>query len=235
MPAAGGPGYVPTMGKLWVRGSLRHLARPAGAALGGLFRAAGAVRPAAKPLHPRGDVVSATLTRRPADEPTGVAFLDTPGRDVVLVRRSRAAGLPAWLPDVQGLAVRVPRPDGGHGDLLLASTGLGTISRFLLVPARGRTRAMTTLLPYGTPTGPVLLAAVPLPTEGSGPEEYDMAWARPRGGWHRWARLTLGPAPGPEALLSFDPVTHPLPGLAHPAWVRRLREPAYRGARRSRR
>ena len=32
----------------------------------------------------------------------------------------------------------------------------------------------------------------------------------------------------------FDPVQHPLPDLAFPGWVRRLREPAYRSARRSR-
>jgi hypothetical protein len=136
--------------------------------------------------------------------------------------------LPAPLPDVHGLAVRVPLPNGRHGDLLLASTGLGPSSRFLLRPTR-QPGALTTLLPYSTPTGPVLLAAVPR-TE----ERYDLLWARPRGPWHPWGRLVLRGRGGGDPLLSFDPVANPFPALEHPAWVRRLREPAYAQARRSR-
>jgi hypothetical protein len=211
----------------------RALAGAGGAFLGAVFRVTGELRPTAKPLHPRGTVLPAELHREGSDQVVGVPLLDEPGVDVVTVRLSRATGLPAPLPDIHGLAVRVPLPDGGHGDLLLASTGLGALNRFVLTPARDRDgRTLTTLLPYVTPTGPVLLAAVP---RGGG--SYHLLWARPRRHWHRWGRLELGASHAPDGfdpVLSFDPVTHPFPALEHPAWVRRLREPAYVQARRSR-
>ena len=83
-----------------------------GAALGGVFRVVAAVRPTAKPLHPRGTVRRGRLHRHGAEPPTGVAFLDVAATDEVLVRESRATGLPRPLPDVQGLALRVPGPGG---------------------------------------------------------------------------------------------------------------------------
>src|SRR5689334_13350477 len=106
--------------------ALHGVARAASSAGGRVLRAATGVvaaRPAAKPLHPRGSVVTGTLHRFGADAKAGVAWLDQPGDDRVLVRRSRAIGLPSPAPDVFGLAVRVPT-DGGYGDLLFASTGL---------------------------------------------------------------------------------------------------------------
>ena len=205
----------------------QRLADAGGAVLGAVFRVVGEVRPTLKPLHPRGEIRRAELHREGSGEKVGVPLLDEPGVDAVTVRVSRATGLPEPLPDIHGLAVRVPLPDGSHGDLLLASTGLGPASRFLLKPAR-HPRALTTLLPYGTPTGPLLLAA----TEQSD-ERYDLMWARPRGAWHPWGRLVLG-EPGGDQLITFDPVANPFPALEHPAWVRRLREPAYAQARRSR-
>ncbi len=42
-------------------------------------------RPAAKPLHPRGSVVTGTLRRRGARDETGAAWLDRTGEDLVLV------------------------------------------------------------------------------------------------------------------------------------------------------
>ena len=64
-----------------------------------------------------------------------------------------------------------------------------------------------------------------------------LAWAIRSGTWHPFARLELdGPATdGDDVALSFDPVEHPLPGLETYEWIRRLREPAYATARRSRR
>jgi hypothetical protein len=206
----------------------QRLAAAGGAVLGVVFRVAGEVRPTLKPLHPRGDVRRGELHREGSDERIGVPLLDETGVDEVTVRVSRATGLPARLPDIHGLAVRVPLPDGRHGDLLLASTGLGPRGRFLLRPER-HPRALTTLLPYVTPTGSLLLAATPQ-AEG----RYDLLWARVRGPWHRWGRLALGEPGDGDPLLSFDPVANPFPGLEHPEWVRRLREPAYAQARRSR-
>src|SRR3954451_10255298 len=69
-------------------------------------------RPADKPLHPVGAVSRGTLHRYGLTPSVGVKWLDEPGQDKVLVRFSRALGLPGPLPDVLGLAVRIPQPAG---------------------------------------------------------------------------------------------------------------------------
>lgn len=206
------------------------LASAGGAALGGVFRVAGSLRPTAKPLHPRGRLRSGRLVREGSGDPVGAAFLDDPGTDEVLVRVSRATGLPPGLPDVHGLALRVPLPGGGHGDLLLASTGWGPLGRFVLTAGlRPGSRPMTTLLPYRTASGRSVLLGARL----SDDDHALLAWAPGTGDWRVFARLELGSDCGDPAL-AFDPVRHPLPGLTPPEWVRRLRAPAYAGARRSR-
>jgi hypothetical protein len=193
-----------------------------------------ALRPAAKPLHPRGRVVVGRLHRFGAGPTSGVAWLDGAGDEQVLVRQSRAVGLPAPCPDIFGLALRVPSEDGGHADLLFASTGLGLLTRFVLTFARAQDRRpMTTLLPYRAPAGAVVLSAV-----FHGEDEVRLAWAVGTGAWHAFAELRLGSEPVDEpadALLSFDPVRNVPSGLETYDWVRRLREPAYVAARRSRR
>jgi hypothetical protein len=191
-----------------------------------------AARPAAKPLHPQGSVVRGTLRRFGAGETTGSAWLDGTGEDAVVVRRSRAVGLPAPAPDIFGLAVRVPVGGGRHGDLLFATTGLGRLTRFTLTAATTPDgRPMTTLLPYRTPAGPVLLSAV-----FRDETRLELAWAAGFGSWHPFAELVLHVDPLDEAdvPVSFEPVGNPLPGLETYDWVRRLRAPAYRTARRSR-
>ncbi|HEU4513900.1 MAG TPA: hypothetical protein VFR87_12405 [Nocardioidaceae bacterium] len=200
-----------------------------GAGLAAATRVVAAVRPAAKPLHPKGDVVTARL-RRSGGHHTGSAWLDQAGSDEVLVRRSRAVGLPAGLPDIHGLAIRIPLQDGRQGDLLLAMTGRGRLTRFLLTAGRTPySRPLTTLLPYRTPTGPKLVAAVAR-TE----HRYELAYASAGGSWHPFGDLVLSSTQGPDPLVSFDPVRNTLPGLDNYDWVRRLREPAYRTARYSR-
>lgn len=216
--------------------ALDSVARTASSVGGQILRAATrliAARPAAKPLHPRGSVVRGTLHRFGAEESTGAEWLDHAGEDQVLVRQSRAVGLPLPAPDVFGLAVRVPTGDGRHGDLLFATTGLGRLTRFTLTPARSPYgRPLTTLLPYRAPAGPVLLSAV-----FHDETTVALAWAVRSGAWHPFAELRLHDEPVDEAdpLLSFEPVRNALPGLVTYDWVRRLREPAYSTARRSRR
>jgi hypothetical protein len=193
-------------------------------------RAVAAVRPAAKPLHPRGEVTQGRLFRRGAQPATGVAWLDEPGTDDVLVRRSRAIGLPGSAPDIHGLAVRVPRPDGGYGDLLLATTGWGRVTRFLLTASRSpRRRPMTTLLPYRTDRGSLLLGA-----RAIGEDCFELAVATPEGEWTRFADLRVSALPAGDQDVSFDPVAHQVPGLEQYAAVERMREPSYQTARASR-
>jgi len=214
---------------------MRRVTRAASAVGGQVLRAAigavGAVRQAAKPLHPRGVVTRGVLERFGGAVGSGVAWLDEPGTDAVVVRWSRAVGLPAPAPDVFGLAVRVELDGGRHGDLLFSTTGTGPLTRFALVPAFTPQRAMTTLMPYRTTGGPVLLRAVP-----QGDRAVELAWARGTGTWHPFGTLRLDEptTTAADADVSFDPVVNPVPGLSPYDWVTRLREPAYRSARRAR-
>lgn len=205
------------------------MSRAAGALLAAATRVVAALRPAAKPLHPRGTVWEAEITRADGHiVPTGVAWLDEPGHEEeVLVRVSAAVGLPHGWPDIQGLALRVPT-ESGPADLLLASTGAGRLTRFLLRPVRPSTwHLTTTLLPYRGPTGPIILAAA-----AAGPRDYVLMWSSLGGDWYSFGWLHLVRRAEQEP--SFDPIRRPLPGLPNYAWVTRLREPAYRVARRSR-
>lgn len=188
------------------------------------------MRKTAKPLHPRGAVLAAELRRHGLHPATGSDWLDEPGVDQVLVRRSRAIGLPSSMPDIHGLALRVPFPDGSRGDLLFATTGLGVISRFILTASRlPQGRPLTTLLPYSTPTGPLLLSAAAVTST-----TFRIACATPRGPWRPFADLVLSRLDAPDQLLSFDPLCNTVPGLDNYRWVHRLREPSYATARRSR-
>ena len=208
----------------------RAAATGGGLALGLAARGLGALRPAAKPLHPSGRVVTGRLRRHGLAAATGVRFLDEPGDEKVLVRESRSVGLPGRLPDIQGLAIRVTNPDGSPGDVLLASTGWGRLTRFLLTPSRTTYgRPMTTLLPYRTPQGPLLLGAR---SERAGVVQLSCALAG--GPWRPFADLVVSDEDAGDPTVSFDPVLHPVPGLEQYPAVVRLREPAYHFARRSR-
>lgn len=214
--------------------TLAHSAASAGGTV-----LAGATRalawPRRKPLHPKGDVFVGRLARDGGTHPAGVPWLDSAGDDEVLVRISRAVGLPDALPDIYGLAVRVPIADR-HADLLLATTGMGRLTRFVLTAARQvESRPLTTLLPYRGPRGPLLIAARPTPQEPPSPtRSFDLLWSRGLGEWVRFGRLTVSDAAGTDPTISFDAVRNPLPGLEPYGWVRRLREPAYRTAREAR-
>lgn len=197
----------------------------AGRALATLTTAFGALRRLDKPLHPHGTVHPGVLVRTGSDTPTGVPWLDGAGEDPVVVRLSRSIGLPPTLPDIHGLALRCPI-GGGHVDLLFATTGLGRVGRHLLVPRVDAARPMSTLLPYRTAAGPVVLGARP-----AGPERLALAWAAVGAdAWHTFAHLELH-AGAADRLISFDPLLNAAPGLEPYPWVVRLREPAYAWAR----
>ncbi|MCW2795502.1 hypothetical protein [Nocardioides sp.] len=200
-----------------------------GALLATATRSVAAVRTAPKPLHPRGVVVAGRIFRTGLAEPTGSPWLDEPGEDEVLVRVSRAVGLPTSLPDIHGVAIRVPAGES-YGDLLFASTGWGRLTRFLLTAGMTvEDRPMTTLLPYRTESGPVLLGV-----RAAGTETFELACAPYDGDWRHVADLRLSTLPAPDQDVDFDPVQHQLPGLEQYPSVARLRQPAYQQARESR-
>jgi hypothetical protein len=215
------------------------LARLTGTVLGGLSGAVALAR-GDKPLHPRGRVLDAVVRRTGASERFGAVWLDEPGEDRGVGRLSRAVGLPAGLPDVLGLALAFETADGERHDLLLATTGLGVLTRFVLVPRRHPATRYTSLLPYVADGGPVVLAATPAGRSAAvGADDpadltFRLLAARPRDRWRQFATLHLTGRADREVdpPLRFDPVLNPLPGLRWSPLLARLREPAYAAARR---
>lgn len=206
----------------------------AGAVLRALVGAVDRVRPSPRPLHPRGVVRRGTLLVDDAGAP-GARELGAPLVVPAVARVSRAAGLPAPLPDVFGVAVRWQLGGQTH-DLLLSGTGLGRLSRFVLVP---RTRPLAgphgTLMPFLDADGrPLLVAAVPSPgAPRDGGVDLVLLSARPGGRWYRLGRLVCPARPGDrdDPGLRFDPVLHVPGDLRVPGWAARLRLPSYRRAR----
>lgn len=200
------------------------VASATGTVLGAVFTAVGRLRRGPKALHPRGEVLTGTLTLTGSAGPSGVPFLDEPGEHPCLVRLSRATGVPRPLPDVLGLAVRVAPVGHRPADLLFASTGTGLVSRYVLVPRRDHTSAaLTTLLPYRGPRGALTLALVP-----AGPQRWQLYSAPVRGEWTTRGELRALTPTGDDSGLRFDPVGSPPAGLRQYDVVRRLRAPAYR-------
>ncbi len=207
----------------------KALSSAGGAALAGATRAVAMLRAADKPLHPAGVTLVGRIDRSGSDPVTGVPWLDEPGEDEVLVRLSRAIGLPEALPDIHGMALRVLSGED-CGDILLASTGWGRLGRFLLTAGRHpESWPLTSLLPYRTAVGPVVLGA-----RATGHASYQLSWAPYDGEWRAFAALELSGEVAEDQEISFDAVLHQLPGLAQYPVVVRLREPAYLRARRSR-
>jgi hypothetical protein len=96
--------------------------------------------------------------------------------------------------------------------------------RFVLTLRRDLTRAFySSLFPYASASGPVLLAAVPAQTASrevprhtsSMPLEFRLLAAAPRGHWQDYGllRLTARDEANPDPPVSFDPVLNLLPGL----------------------
>src|SRR5215212_3138721 len=94
--------------------------------------------------------------------------------------------------------MRIPLKENRHGDLLLATTGAGGLGRFLLRPARHRGAVYNCLIPYRTPTGPLLVAALPIDDDGL---QFELVCAPLRGAWSSFGWLNVLPTSdyGPDA------------------------------------
>lgn len=184
------------------------------------------VRPADKPLHPVGTTFAGQLLRHGSDEPIGVPWLDQAGEEEVLVRTSRAIGLPGALPDIRGLALRLRKGQKRYADVLFATTGWDPLTRHLLMPALREGQPLTTLLPYRSPIGPIVLGARP-----TGAHSFELHWAPLGRRWRVFGEITIELELTEKDNVSFDPVLNPLPGLQQYLWVERLRERSYATAR----
>lgn len=226
---------------------VRAVGRTAGLAVGlGLGAAFGAVAVLrhGRPLHPQGATLRVTVLCDGSGR-SGVPLLDQAGVSEGTMRVSRAMGLPAWLPDIYGLALRLPQAEGADGDpadLLFASTGDSGLGRFmLLVHSELADGPLTTLLPVRSPAGALLLRLEPVagsPVREVGPslqvpDRLTLSYAVGTRPWVTVGELAVGArVEGEDDPRRHDPVLHQLPGTSQYAVVRSLREPAYAAARR---
>src|SRR5688500_8503320 len=89
-------------------------------------------------IHLDGALFDATLTPHAATN-VGCDLLERGGPARALVRLSRSVGLPEWLNDPCGLALRLPDAYGKdrHQDFLLVTSGRAPLARHLLLPTSG--------------------------------------------------------------------------------------------------
>lgn len=196
---------------------------PLAGLFGSAFGAAAAVTRLVRPkaLHPKGVVARATLSVTGIGR-TGSPLLDITGRWPATVRFSRAVGLPDAVPDIGGMAIRIhaERPV----DILLASTGLGPLTRYVLTTGwRTTGRTMTSMFPVRIAGRPLLLAAIPTGDGGT----WTLQHATPLGKWETLGRLTVDTWEDDDEDLHFDPIGNRLPGSQYPQLLRALRDPSY--------
>jgi hypothetical protein len=204
-----------------------------------VVRAASRVR-GERVIHGRGLALSARLVVAGGAD-LGVALLDDPGEHRCVVRFSRSLGLPAPLPDVLGVAVRVldAHGPGAHQDLLLDSVVPLPGLKHWPAPRRDLLSAVyTTLHDQDVAGRRRLLALLPDPSAPRVEEPASLAGAADgvrlrlavavgRTAWREVAVLELGqPVPGGRAVRFSPDVTGG--GLAPSGWSQVLRRRAYR-------
>ena len=144
-------------------GAVARLAGPPVAALLGVVAA---VR-GGKPVHPHGAVHRARL--RVCGEgaaPSGSTLLHERAEHACLVRFSRSVGLPRPLPDLLGMAIRVPHAygrDRPQDFLLVTSADLPLAHHIFLPVSDGQSRPYSSSLPYRAGGEAFLIGALPHP------------------------------------------------------------------------
>jgi hypothetical protein len=205
----------------------------------------------ARIFHPVGKLFDGELKIFPGEEHPDVPLFRDPGPHPAAARLSRGIGLPEFLPDVLGLAVKLV---GVHGpgrdqDVLMVSSGTGRIGRRMLLPAtRYLDQSFSSVLPYRIggrimlfgalpaahlevdPDAPALTEAEEALTEGA--LQFTLAVAEPFGQWKRVGVLYLRESVD-GADLAFNPWN--TGGGIRPAGpINMVRDAAYRGSRRGR-
>lgn len=222
----------------FARGAGTALVGVGGVAFGIGFGALGKVRQN-RPIHSVGTVVPGTL-RITAPGSVGSALFDTEGQSALIARSSRSASWPANLPDIMGLALRIPGggPEGADADLLFASTGTGRFTRYVLqLRKRASAGPLTTMLPLNGPEGNIVFRLDP-----ESPGHFRLSYSRNSGPWRAVGGILLEepgeptqrsntPGGADDPQLRFRPVAQPPTGLSTPRWLRAVRAPSYGIAR----
>ena len=167
-------------------------------------------------------------------------------------RVSKGVGLPGALPDIAGVAWRMPPPlpPSIPWDVLLASTTGGALGRILLRPVTSWSGAtFSTLMPLGFRGGVWWLRArlatlIEVPglsldtiadQIGRSGIDFDIEQAAGTGDFRPLARLSLREVVPPGRDLAFDPTLHSPPGVKLlPGWLTDFRRAAYRRSRQGR-
>lgn len=170
----------------------------------------------------------------------------------VIARVSKGVGLPGALPDVAGLAWRMPPPQDLHGctpwDVLLASTVAN--SRIVLSPvATWAGASFSSLMPLQyRDTAWWVRGRLVTDLEGRGLSLdairdqissdgliFDIDQAPGTGGFRPLARLTLRHRDPSTDDIAFDPTLHSDPDVTLlPRWLGEFRRAAYRRSRQGR-
>lgn len=226
---------------------IRGLTDLPNAVVAAAFQTAARVRHA-RVFHPRGIRLAGRFRPTQKYEPWFGA-----GDRAVIARLSKGLGSPVGVPDVLGLAFRVLDRDDHPWDFALATTGRGTLGRFVFTPARGwSTACFGSLLPYRFgEASPAWLFAEPLDAEalpntaslqavGDYLDDQVIRYSLTADGLGGPAE-TIGELdlrraePGEHRTDFFDPVlNHPDEVALVPNVVNRIRESAYTGSRRGR-
>jgi len=197
-------------------------------------------------FHPDGVLAEGILERTaPPDE--GLPMESC----AVIGRVSKAVGLRGALPDIAGLAWRIPPPPDLRScspwDVLLVSTVGSSIGRVLLRPLSSWSDAtFSSLMPLRFKGGlwwvrarlvsDIDASGLSLDTIqdqiASGGVEFDIEQAAGTGGFLPLARLTLRHLDPSRDDVAFDPVLHSDPEVElAPRWLSDFRRAAYRRSR----
>jgi hypothetical protein len=200
-------------------------------------------------FHPDGVLAEGVLERiAPRGEGLPMNSCD------VIGRVSKGVGLRGALPDVAGLAWRIPPPpdlrSGTPWDVLLASTVPGNIGRVLLAPVaawsgatfsglmplrfRGRMWWLRARLASVIDTPGLSLDTIRDQIDSAG-VEFDIDQAAGASGFLPLAHLTLRHVDPSNDDIAFDPTLHGNPDVELvPRWLSEFRRQAYRRSREGR-
>lgn len=190
-------------------------------------------------FHPRGVTFEGTVIFHEGNP------LPFGGAERALVRMSRAAGLPQRVPDLFGLAIKLP--DAGQ-DLLLVTSGEDAVTRHLLVPTTGFfRRPYSTVLPYELDSETIVLGARPDqllvhlsrqdmddlgPLVATGRLRFDLTWGRAgTGEVETFASLVVDR--DHDGDIAFNPFNS-RPELKPAGGLNRLRRESYERSQRAR-
>jgi hypothetical protein len=199
-------------------------------------------------FHPLG-VLASGHVERVAPPNRGLPIEDAE----IIGRLSKAIGIPGRLPDLIGLAWRMPprETEREPWDVLMVSAGSGSLTRFALRPTLSWTgTSLSTLMPLRRDDGSWWVKAAMITEIGSGLSldevrrtitregiVFDVQQAHGSESFEPLARLSFTTVIPTDADhdVSFDPTRNSPPDVElGPAWLTVLRERAYRRSRHGR-